>query len=204
MLRQRMHSTNLSSVSNKAKYWVSWLPPWIRHFVHGQKREKIRTMETALALVILCNNRWLKIEVTAQHKSSFPVSVHFRRTPHNSHQTSLSPASQPSSADSSGSKENRYELNQQSKQAKRISEHAINVKRALRQRLERSSSCDWRRTPTGQRYAPTGTAQSDSETVTIFTANRYFLIVLVRVVRLEICHAESNQTRSESIGCTTR
>ena len=39
----------------KIKYWIIWL----------------RTMKTALEFVILCNNRWLKIEVSTRQKSVF-------------------------------------------------------------------------------------------------------------------------------------
>ena len=54
-LRQ-MHRANLS-VSIEAKYWVSWLSP---------------DVEWTWKFVILCNDGWLEIEVSARQKSVFP------------------------------------------------------------------------------------------------------------------------------------
>ena len=53
------------SLSIEAKYWLSW--PSL-----DVKRTWRRAIKTDLEFVILCNNRWLKIEVTARQKSVSP------------------------------------------------------------------------------------------------------------------------------------
>ena len=56
--------TNVSE-SIEARYWVSWLS-------FDVQQAWIRSMKTALEFVILCGNRWPKIEVTARQMNAFP------------------------------------------------------------------------------------------------------------------------------------
>ena len=65
LMLRHMHLTTVPE-SSEAKYWVPWLSfdVW---------QTWIRAMKPALEFVILCSNRWLKIEVAARKKSVFPT-----------------------------------------------------------------------------------------------------------------------------------
>ena len=63
LMLRRMHLTNLSE-NIEAKHWVSWL-------LFDVQQAWIWAMKSALELIILCSNRWLKIKVTARKKAYF-------------------------------------------------------------------------------------------------------------------------------------
>ena len=65
LLRQT-HRANLSVSIEAAKYWVPW------QVLTFNEREDELQYQNCLEFVILCSNRWFKIEVTARQKSVFP------------------------------------------------------------------------------------------------------------------------------------